>query len=333
MKKASSTQPTQRKKANAVGVTKRKTVSPRRKPSVKTKTKAAIEAPKKPVLVLRTCNADGTSHKGFRWPLEVGAVVEAPDWRDDTNCGGGLHGWLWGSGDWGLKSKDANRVWMVLEVDERDVRDLDGKVKFPRCTVAHLSSDWASAMAYIRGAAAYIERFAAADRATGDFGHASATGDSGHASATGYSGHASATGTSGHASATGDFGHASATGYSGHASATGDSGHASATGTSGHASATGTSGHASATGYSGHASATGYSGHASATGYSGCAVAIGVESRVRCGIDGFIAAAWRDAADRRRLLVGYVGEDGIKAGQWYRVEVTGGTAKFIEVAE
>ena len=252
---------TQEKKANAVGAAKRKTAFP--------KTKAATEAPKKTVLVLRTCNADGTSHKGFRWPLEVGAVVEAPDWRDDTNCGGGLHGWLWGSGDWGLKSKDANRVWMVLEVDERDVRDLDGKVKFPRCTVAHLSSDWASAMAYIRGAAAYIERFAAADRATGDFGHASATGDSGHASATGDSG---------------------------------------------------------------HASATGYSGHASATGYSGCAVAIGVESRVRCGIDGFIAAAWRDAADRRRLLVGYVGEDGIKAGQWYRVEVTGGTAKFIEVA-
>ena len=311
------------KKANALGVRKAAAIE------------AAPTEPKKTVLVLRTCNADGTSHGGFRWPLDVGAAVEAPDWRDDTTCGGGLHGWLWGSGNWKLKSKDANRVWMVLAVDELSIRDLDGKVKFPRCTVAYISNDWASAMGFIRGAAAYIERFAAEEiaTATGDYGHASATGNSGHASATGNSGHASATGNSGHASATGDYGHASATGYSGHASATGYSGHASATGDSGHASATGYYGHASATGDSGHASATGYYGHASATGDSGCAVAVGIESRVRCGANGFIAAAWLDSKGRLRLLVGYAGEDGIEARRWYRVCVFGETAKFVKEVE
>ena len=231
-----------KKKANALGVRKAAAIE------------AAPTEPKKTVLVLRTCNADGTSHGGFRWPLDVGAAVEAPDWRDDTTCGGGLHGWLWGSGNWKLKSKDANRVWMVLAVDELSIRDLDGKVKFPRCTVAYISNDWASAMGFIRGAAAYIERFAAEEIAT----------------------------------ATGDYGHASATGYSGHASATGD---------------------------------------------SGCAVAVGIESRVRCGANGFIAAAWLDSKGRLRLLVGYAGEDGIEARRWYRVCVFGETAKFVKDIE
>jgi len=32
------------------------------------------------VLMLRTCGPDGESYGGFRWPLTVGATVEAPDW-------------------------------------------------------------------------------------------------------------------------------------------------------------------------------------------------------------------------------------------------------------
>ena len=39
------------------------------------------------VLVLRTVNADGTSHGGFRWP-DSGAV-EAPDWSPVAECGQG----------------------------------------------------------------------------------------------------------------------------------------------------------------------------------------------------------------------------------------------------
>src|SRR4030067_154086 len=36
------------------------------------------------VLILRTCNADMTSHRGFIWP-EAGPV-EDPDWKQTPNC-------------------------------------------------------------------------------------------------------------------------------------------------------------------------------------------------------------------------------------------------------
>lgn len=48
-------------------------------------------------LVLRVCNADMTSHGGFRWPAD--GYVEAYDWKPKAECGNGLHGWLWGEGD------------------------------------------------------------------------------------------------------------------------------------------------------------------------------------------------------------------------------------------
>ena len=79
--------------------------------------------------------------------------------------------------------------------------------------------------------------------------------------------------------ATGDWGAASATGNRGAASATGNRGAASATGNWGAASATGNRGAASATGYQGAASATGNWGAASATGKSSVAMACGIEGK------------------------------------------------------
>ncbi len=87
------------------------------------------------VLVLRTCDAAMRAHGGFVWP-EAGPV-EAPDWRDDTTCGGGLHGLLWGAGDDALVSWAEDARWLVVEVLAADIRDLGGKVKFPRGTVVH----------------------------------------------------------------------------------------------------------------------------------------------------------------------------------------------------
>jgi len=312
------------------------------------------------VLVVRTCNADMTSYNGFVWPKS--GVVEAKDFKDNKECGNGLHGWLWSVGDYSNRIGDHDRTWLVVEVEASQIIQLKNKVKFRSGEVIYCGSWWqafeivrsrrpsqkleSSATGRLGHASAtgdYGHASATGDyghaSATGDYGHASATGYSGHASATGYSGHASATGDSGHASATGRLGHASATGYSGHASATGDSGHASATGYYGHASATGYSGHASATGYSGHASATGDYGHASATGYSGhasatgyyghasatgdygIAAALGYCSKVKSGSKGAIVASYYDSkAERPRVLVGYVGEDGIKSDTWYSCE-------------
>jgi hypothetical protein len=277
------------------------------KTKAKSKAKTKNEPKSEPtkVLVLRTCDANMRSRSGqFQW-ASVGEITVAPDWSPAKECGNGLHGWLWGSGDWSLKEKGQDVTWLVIEVDADKVVDLDGKVKFPSGRTLAVEKTWNAAMGFIRGYASFPQ------------GDNVATGDYGHASATGYSGHASATGDYGHASATGNHGHASATGYSGHASATGDYGHASATGNHGHASATGYSGHASATGNHGHASATGYSGHASATGYSGWAVA-GHNGNAKAGQDGCVTIAFRDGK-RMRVVVGYVGEDGIKADTMYCV--------------
>ncbi len=88
------------------------------------------------VLVLRSSRAGALSYGDFRWPMEVGAVVEAPDWSPDPVCGYGLHGWLWGEGDGCLACSAEDAVWHVLEVDEESIVQLNGKVKFPRARVA-----------------------------------------------------------------------------------------------------------------------------------------------------------------------------------------------------
>lgn len=118
----------------------------------KAKRKAAVRkktvAESKTVLVLRTCTKDMTSYNGFKWPTE--GQVEAPDWQPTKECGHGLHGWLWGSGNWELKIKGEKTKWLVLEVERESIIDLDGKVKFPRCTVKSVHDHWPQAMKVIR---------------------------------------------------------------------------------------------------------------------------------------------------------------------------------------
>ena len=174
---------------------------------------AKPDAKPETVLVLRTCAADGSSSHGFKWP-ESGPV-EAPDWEATKECGHGLHGWLWGHGNWSLKTKGDKIKWLVLEVEASTIINLEDKIKFPRAVVVASFAVWNDAMFFIRNRRPISE---ATTIATGNYGHASATGDYGHASATGYYGHASATGDSGHASATGDYGWA-VVGYSGKAKA------------------------------------------------------------------------------------------------------------------
>jgi hypothetical protein len=80
----------------------------------------------------------------------VGAIVEAPDWRDDNDCGHGLHGWLYGQGDLECADhwKAEGAKWLVLEVETDSIVTLDGKCKFPRATVRFVGES--------HGAAAYL---------------------------------------------------------------------------------------------------------------------------------------------------------------------------------
>ncbi len=99
--------------------------------ATKKKAAATVAAPVATSLVLRCCNPDMTSRNSFVWP-DVGGIATAPDWKDNTECGNGLHGWLYGQGDHGscdyLKNDKAK--WLVVRVADSDIRMLGGKCKF-----------------------------------------------------------------------------------------------------------------------------------------------------------------------------------------------------------
>jgi hypothetical protein len=85
-----------------------------------------VSSPGDLVYVLRSCKSDGTSHGGFRWPDS--GPVECPDWSPAAECGHGLHGLLWGIGDWGLTAlSDPNSKWYVVAVPAET--GLDGRVQ------------------------------------------------------------------------------------------------------------------------------------------------------------------------------------------------------------
>jgi len=193
------------------------------------------------VHVLRTCAANMTSHGGFRWP-EAGPV-EAPDWSDDGECGGGLHGLLRGEGDGGLLNWNSVARWLVVRVRAADVRDLGDKVKFPRGEVVHVGDR--------HSAAALIASL-----------HPEARAIVGYTATAGFGGTATS----------GDYGR-STSGYYG-TSTSGDGG----------------------------------------TAASG---------------DGGIIVIWRYAGGRRRLVVGYVGENGIKPNVAYKLNNLG---EFVEAS-
>ena len=101
---------------------------------------------KKHVLVLRTCNEKLQSYGGFQWPAK--GPVEAPDWMPTTDCGDGLHGFLWGEGEGQLADWTETAKWLVVRVVAADVIDLGGKVKFPRGEVV-FCGERTAATAYI----------------------------------------------------------------------------------------------------------------------------------------------------------------------------------------
>ncbi len=80
-------------------------------------------------LMLCTCRADMTSRGDFQWPKR--GYVCAPDWDATPECGGGLHGLLWGCGDADYLSNSDTALWVVCVVDSRYVVDIGNKVKVP----------------------------------------------------------------------------------------------------------------------------------------------------------------------------------------------------------
>jgi len=75
------------------------------------------------------------SANGFQYP-ELG-YVEAPDFSSKAECGGGLHGFLWGKGNGSLASYSGSEIWKVIKVpDDENLIHIDReKVKFKGGTI------------------------------------------------------------------------------------------------------------------------------------------------------------------------------------------------------
>ena len=101
--------------------------------------------------ILRTCDADMQGHGGFQWPTS--GHVEAPDWDPDPDreCGGGLHGLLWGCGNASLLAAAHGTRWLIVAVDPADVANpaQPGKVRYRRGEVLLVTTDRAEAIAWL----------------------------------------------------------------------------------------------------------------------------------------------------------------------------------------
>jgi len=286
------------------------------------------------VLVLRTCDANLGSYKGFKWPKN--GAVKAPDFAPTAECGQGLHGFLWGEGDGNLASFDACAKWLVVSVDATEIIQLDGKVKFPRgivefCGDRKEATDYLAARVPAGMTPAIIGRFAVAgDQQTALSGY-------GGTSTSGYGG----TSTSGDrgTSTSGDRGTSTSGGKG--ASTSGDRGTSTSgdrgTSTSGNWG-TSTSGDrgTSTSGYEG-TSTSGYEGTSTSGGWgtstsgdrgtstSGDRGASNSGNWGTCqsGEKGTISIKWYDsAAGRYRTVIGYIGGNGLKANVWYRLDAS-----------
>jgi hypothetical protein len=245
----------------------------------------------------KVTKADGTAYGGFRWPDKPGPV-DCPDWNPEPVCGGGLHFWEDGCGDVSVADVLVDSRWYLVRAKDEDVVRLDGKVKAKRVEVLLVGNKATvgGQMCLLAPAKQVIHGTATAgDKGTataGDYGTATA-GDKGTATA-------------------GDYGTATAGDY-GTATA-GDEGTATA----------GDKGTATAGDY-GTATA-GYYGTATAGDY-GTATA-GDKGTATAGDKGILQIKWWDEKkQRQRIIIAYVGEDGIEPKVAYKLDSNG---KFVQ---
>ncbi|WP_374312486.1 hypothetical protein [Dongia sp.] len=292
-----------RKKANTV--------------EVPTAVAAAVEPPvfTDPVLVVRTCNADFTSWGGFQWPSE--GYVEAPDWRPTAECGHGLHGLLEGDGDWGLLDWSLEAKALIVEVDRAGIVEIGGKVKFKGALVRSVSSLAVALCQVVCDASRIVKNVTDLIRTTEAEATEEASGNASRLAASGYASQLAASGYASQLAASGDDSQLAA---SGNASRLAASGNASQLAASGDASQLAASGDDS------QLAASGDDSRLAASGDDSIAIAAGYNATASAGPNGVIALTWHDGT-RRRVTVGYVGEDGIEPNVDYRVDDTGKLVK------
>ena len=274
------------------------------------------------VLILRRIAKDGTSHGGFsEWgkPDELNITIRPKEFVDAPTCGGGLHGWAWGMGlGEGCDYSLCDDRWLVVSAKPDDVvGEVDGgdKVKC-REVVKIFDGTFAGAWAMINGGrhrliAAMAASCVDATAASGDYSKLAASGHSSKLAASGDYSNLAASGHYSKLAASGHYSKLAASGDSSNLAASGDYSNLAA---SGHYSKLAASGH-----YSKLAASGDYS-NLAASGKSSIAAAIGTNGIVAAGELGCIVSTYWDSENSRyRVVVGYVGQDGIEAGVSYRL--------------
>ena len=135
--------------------------------------------------------------------------------------------------------------------------------------------------------------------------------------------------------AEGDYSTAASSGNSSKAASCGNSSKAASSGDYSTAASSGNYSKAASCGNSSTAASCGnYSTAASSGNYStvscdtnGFACVAGIDGRVKGNAGSALSLGYRDAQDRNRIAVAYVGEDGIKPDTWYKLNASG---KFVE---
>jgi len=154
----------------------------------------------------------------------------------------------------------------------------------------------------------------------GSSGCSARIGSSGYSARIGSSGDSAQIGSSGYSAQIGSSGYSAQIGSSGYSAQIGSSGDSARIGSSGCSAQIGSSGHSAQIGSSGDYARIGSSGDSArieATGADAVVACAGADAVVKAGEGGAICIPYRDRK-RTRFAVGYVGEDGIEAGVFYR---------------
>jgi hypothetical protein len=148
---------------------------------------------------------------------------------------------------------------------------------------------------------------------SGDCSSAASSGYSSSAASSGYSSSAASSGDSSRAASSGDYSRAASSGDSSRAASSGDYSRAASSGDYSRAASSGD--------YSRAASSGDRSSAACDT--NGFACIAGIAGRVKGNAGSALSLGYRDKDGRNRIAVGYVGENGIEADVWYRLNERG----------
>jgi len=274
----------------------------------------------------RITNGDGEG-EDFVWPSGVGSVVECPDWRPDSKCGGGLHGWPLGFGlGEGCDYDIIEDIWLVIGATPEDVcGELEGnaKCKF-RVGVIRFEGTFGAAMEFVRsGFAACVK--AMSKEKNGDLGKSTVAGDDGKSTVAGNHGQSTVVGDWGRSTVAGDWGKSTVAGNHGQSTVAGDLGQSTVVGNWGRSTVAGNLGRSTVAGDWGKSTVAGNHGQSTVAGNCGrstvagdyatcealgvnCVAAIAGTGRVRVGERGAFAIAYYTDVDGWRFLTGKVGE-------------------------